>query len=460
MGSKLRFITSVLTHLLAAYHCYLIYVVHHEYQTVTTTEFLYLENIIPTKYHFCYKFKQFEGYFAATTDVKLLALGPSEKEFVTSCQSYLTKENYSSNCNSTLHVKKYLKHQQVCYLILLRYEPNEMELLGSHTDQRKFKLQLNDTTFRRSSQSRLMISIYVTDTEYGLHGSVNPSANIVVKKVQENNRTMYENGKIYVDYHKRCLQLLPAPYTTNCMDYSSTTSFKNETYHSRSHCFDTCIDYMSDEAKLIMPSSFWSNSKNYTVMVEADLRNVSVYSNYSRIQRYCNQQCPKVDCIQHIFTPYIKKSPISDTIELLLGPSTTLTERITHSPKISDLEYLSLTMSAFGVWLGISVLKIIHGLQSASNYAIKHFFKLRGLYDLEDNDELGTLRQRLQDIEVQNDVLKTEVFEQSIVIRNIMQRLGTVEITSIGQRRTTYISRRIENVDRWSRDFGRRSVDF
>ena len=174
--NKYQLFFSILASVFAAYHFTEITIDYLKYETISTNEFVLETKITPTQYHTCLRFSMFDGYLEAKTDIDYLALGPSAKELLMSCDTYLTKEEFMSDCLQTLSVKKFLKYGKVCYSIKNKFYETDVELLDSTSEHVMFMMvsTLNLFAWNRSNTS--LTSMLLTLIKIYMVRGIHPKA--------------------------------------------------------------------------------------------------------------------------------------------------------------------------------------------------------------------------------------------------------------------------------------------
>lgn len=149
---------------------------------------------------------------------------------------------------------------------------------------------------------------------------------------------------MYVDYKRTELNLLKAPFTTNCRDYAV------DGFASRSDCLYRCTVKEALERKMPLPD-FIPYSKKDDIEFQASDERLEVYSDD------CLAQCQKVECrIVRFYGRLVKTYAIDPPVRiwyLHLPSEPDLV--VKYKPAIVFDEYLAMMASIVNLWLGLSV---------------------------------------------------------------------------------------------------------
>ena len=176
-------------------------------------------------------------------------------------------------------------------------------------------------------------------------------------------------GSIAMTYSKTTTSLLPPPYETKCMNYTTIG------YKSQSHCMMKCkaeyfkqwfggwhsdIPYNTEyDPNISFAEPKWSHNKTADKMISYD----------------CLKVCgKKQNCFNEYFsTNIIAKWERGDGIrdnmhEILIYLPSGLNTRYMHTPRLHLIEYICYAASVFSLWFGISMTTISRVFVVLYNY--------------------------------------------------------------------------------------------
>ena len=101
-------------------------------------------------------------------------------------------------------------------------------------------------------------NIYLKYTKQPFYGYTNSYSRNIMRK--RSGTSLIENGRVVISYRKRDIGRQQEPYQTNC------TYYYKQGLDSRAHCFDRCMNNLTEHMGKVMPSSYWNETLNFTVI--------------------------------------------------------------------------------------------------------------------------------------------------------------------------------------------------
>lgn len=151
-------------------------------------------------------------------------------------------------------------------------------------------------------------------------------------------------------------QLLPWPYSSNCVDYSAFG------FSSRTHCYTSCVynDTLRKLNKLPNSVLLSESEPSLTIVSYLDLLNHSVAPVVRSIETQCSEKCSHEDCQQQLVVsnilfnsyPGAKKTFWYISVLIPVDPSV----EIRTVEKMTLVEYFILFLSAMSTWTSFSFL--------------------------------------------------------------------------------------------------------
>lgn len=173
-----------------------------------------------------------------------------------------------------------------------------------------------------------------------------------------------------LSFTKTTRHLLPAPYETNCTNYSSVANHDDKGtdlgtgFSTRLGCVRDCLIRKYNAHNLwpsMVPAPADTNMSFATVDVDDDIGNYhgrnGSYDNYEKI---CGNECgDREDCVKITYNlkedfKRIRSTKVDTkiTIEVLKG----LEETFIHNPKLDSIECVCYIGSAVSLWFGMSLI--------------------------------------------------------------------------------------------------------
>jgi len=181
-----------------------------------------------------------------------------------------------------------------------------------------------------------------------------------------------QQPKISLDFHKGSQtyiisfkkvenRLLPAPYTTDCIDYTK------QGFKSRLHMISECENNVSlalTQAPLFENSYYFNESEEkytgykqrYVEFFEFnDEVRLEAQKKFDNTRRKCRELAMKPDCIQNFFSPSSFETIKSAQNQLLLALPDFPDIIAEFYPKMLLIDYFVYLGSTLGIWFGFSV---------------------------------------------------------------------------------------------------------
>ena len=154
--------------------------------------------------------------------------------------------------------------------------------------------------------------------------------------------------------------LLPAPYTTDCVD------FREQKMEDSGHCYELCAraESIKNLDGKLFPGPVISEEDNYPLLSLTNLTK-DVHDKIAGIKRSCTEKCGQLNCTDYVTCPYIgSKTDFDKMIYDVFFPEypNIVTE---YSPYLSLVPFIVSMLSTIGFWIGVSVLdanQVIEGM--------------------------------------------------------------------------------------------------
>ena len=163
---------------------------------------------------------------------------------------------------------------------------------------------------------------------------------------------------------------LPAPFSTGCIDYNSSTP-----YYSRADCYDRCVTEFSLNQinKIYAGPIVYPDTKQQIIPTRILMENQSLIELKIKASKICSHKCRFKECNQHFYVPKLKSSAdyIYNTFILYAMSDPKITT--VCSPRMDLMMYLTDMASTIGFWIGTSIFTSIFEMVSLF-MELKHLF--------------------------------------------------------------------------------------
>ncbi|XP_054162140.1 uncharacterized protein LOC128960094 [Oppia nitens] len=278
--------------------------------------------------------------------------------------AFASRSGYYIPCHTITPVIQRMDYQNMCFTFLSQ--------LSDETDDRY--VIRDDLIYKDHFNDLFHVSIA---------GQI-PSVNMIIHSRFEH---MVNTGKKrmlkfanrpktvhYTEYHQTVVHSLPAPYETNCYDYTLIG------YKSRLDCIENCrVEWMADYV------TGWPG--NYmTDNLTSDALIVNMYElfheNYTLdavFGDHCRRECGTcIECCLAYYDVFQSEHNCEDINEFIvvLSPPDLRTLIITHTPKLSFEEFVSLIGSLVSLWFGVSVIMLTNStVDLFGQYVVDRIFR-------------------------------------------------------------------------------------
>lgn len=144
---------------------------------------------------------------------------------------------------------------------------------------------------------------------------------------------------------------LPAPYTTNCIDYVLLG------YTSSNDCIKQCLTNKTLDSFQKLPfSTIVPEALDYKHITSADITNDTFSRLLNKFESDCRINCIQDDCEEGYTITRVTIEPAEDRLTFTVNVPREPSFTITFHAKLSITEYLIYIFSCFGTWFGISLI--------------------------------------------------------------------------------------------------------
>ena len=249
---------------------------------------------------------------------------------------------------------KFYLQEYICYQIVYQCETNCVYDYNQVASALRFPGMVYEFGFNLALFNS---SVNVLAT---IHGNTDPTDSIhlapIVKRLSKENKLL---TMFFLTYRSIETTRLPSPYKSDCRDYTHS----DNPFGSQLTCFSRCLIDETTKVMNLFPFAtiIFENDdidKNRKVIdVSHDLtHNKQASEMLTSLERKCHAACRRPDCNERIFLTVVQSKGFAEsTIAFRVHLVDTPNIKILHQPMISVYDYLTLVLSCFGVWLGLSL---------------------------------------------------------------------------------------------------------
>ena len=267
--------------------------------------------------------------------------------------SYNFHEWPGSKCHEVFNVSNFYMQEYICYRICLTLN---LTVPYSYTVP-AFALTYPSLLYSVSFDKKTFGSVEylkIILNEIIQHPFRSASFAPVIKRFIENNTHDARYNYFTATYFTVHNQLLPAPFATNCINYSKQDVTDKE------DCIKRCLIKMCTQHFNRYPYSILEHEKrNYKIIGEHDLEsNLTVKKLYYRFERRCNSQCKSIDCHVSYTVTSIHKDPQVRFMTFNVFVPQFPNYQVEYEQKMKFIGYFIYVFSCFGIWFGLSFLSL------------------------------------------------------------------------------------------------------
>lgn len=266
--------------------------------------------------------------------------------------SSYTFETYSnsSKCRQLFEIEQYYHQEYVCYTFCLKDSSAiyHYRNLGYALDYPNtwYYIDLDIDTFKLARYFKAIIH------EKELKPFESSSLATITSRFVNNvtNEAIFNCFRLTYTYYSK--RRLPAPYGTNCVDYSNI----NSAHKDQAECQADCRIKASLIAFNQYPfSEAYYDKLNKSHIQSHQLRDVNLSKQLNKIERGCSRVCG-LDCEWTRFISYVTSEPYHGVIRFMMNVPRDLAIEVQSKPFLDFAEFVVYVLSTFGTWFGLSVL--------------------------------------------------------------------------------------------------------
>ena len=334
---------------------------YFRYSTLTQLSINRKSKIVPPSFTICFGHQQFPkttiGYnrtsrlfespaavFKATPSVDQMFRGCILRSTRTSKKTHFKFPNQTIECYRLFDIIKLNKQAKVCYQFEIKSNDSfDYRLVGSGYDMYSeiFTLELMPLFIQHT-----YMFYYLTPRGQKIYGTSRISSELF-RHLNTTSGVGKSNG-LTANWKKQTIVLLPAPYQTDCVDYSTIG------YESRSHCSDKCLidGYIDQFGKLPFDVSHyefheWIDKKYLFDESNDDPKQI-------KIRAICDEKCKRPDCYFEDMSSKFVGPEEKEFIYISLYPPDEPEVVVKHAPQMELLDFVTYILSCISFWFGWS----------------------------------------------------------------------------------------------------------
>ncbi|KAI1293492.1 hypothetical protein HDE_06626 [Halotydeus destructor] len=360
----------------STYQLHCVVMDYFRYDSISRTYMEKPRRIIMPSVTFCLPYRYFMGARVTRkrpTVIDIFESSPETKHMISSCTvrtpgTYKLERHPGSECQSYYQVLKLLHINRICYTFSAKDKTKHsfFHITSSYDSRTFFVLSLNSSSYMPVAN---LLTFYVYNQHN--HPRNGEAFSVTAERGLDPVSRIARYNRFALIYHHTQVNLLPPPFVTQCMNYTTFIS-------SQGKCIDLClIKYTQLELNRVPFTAMVSQANGMLPLNKVDLENGTLVNNLTAIENMCLAKCPRIDCIRSLYTTITYSRSFGDRshIELRIDAP--------HSPDLLSFLRAKMTIETFvisignvlNMWLGLSVFTFLY---SASDLvAVANWFKNR-----------------------------------------------------------------------------------
>lgn len=285
---------------------------------------------------------------------ELFAITPDGSEIARYClvhdhDTYKTKR---VNCER-FEILKFFKQNMICFLVRLDTKPFEYSYITNGFSRPfVYSVGFHGQHFLKSPYYTFFMKSQYQDF-YGNGDTYTTSSR------QVNNESIASGigNHIMLSYATYKSTLLPAPYTSKCIDYTALD------FASRDHSYEACLikktltNFNSTPFNVLTYTHH--EHKRYTTLSKGDMRNNTIARFLQQVETVCKKEHSKPDCHHVYIVPKLVSAEQSDDPVIELQASTQPALITVLTAKMSFIDFTNFVLSCLGFWFGLCPLSLM-----------------------------------------------------------------------------------------------------
>ena len=274
-------------------------------------------------------------------------------QFPNDPRSLLFKGN---ECLNYFDINKFFAIENLCYRFIPKFNGSYVFHNGANAflfQGMIYDLILDLTTFNKSKIIRGIVHQYFGYPRLSISASVLSyryiSSNIPLNRF----RFTYNNIRT---------SRLPPPYDTSCSRYNDKKGQRGQRDCYSQCVISRCLNHLNKfPYPLIVgdDEDFDGQGWNFGYLNNRHFENETVRSLMSEFETYCQRICSKPNCEDEIsLTNMYNQNPYARGLSFRVYVPRSANVILIYKPNMILLDYLTLVLSCFGTWLGLSILHL------------------------------------------------------------------------------------------------------
>ncbi|KAI1305848.1 hypothetical protein HDE_01195 [Halotydeus destructor] len=347
------------------YQIYAISWQYLQYETVSNLQIDRPATVTPPSVILCLEFKfavsqrtifdqhlgSDEEFFEKATVGQLFNFTAPAEGLIKNCTikysgSYGQATALSELCHELITVRKFLKQQYVCYSFTI---DDQNKFYRSHITNARKPPRFYEVFLSKSFPRSRFVVFFVHDRSLDFYG-LSDSFSEHFRHIANSTSGSGSANAIILSYKRFKTTSLPAPYKTNCFNYSLIG------YQSKDHCSEDCVikETLRDTGRLPFSVALYDANLTTMVIQQVDIENGSYTRLLNQMDAVCTSKCPWSDCHanDHVAVILTSFASLDLGFELYLtNEPYVITE---HKARQMLIDYVSFILSCISFWFGFS----------------------------------------------------------------------------------------------------------
>ncbi|KAI1282111.1 hypothetical protein HDE_13210 [Halotydeus destructor] len=266
-------------------------------------------------------------------------------------------------CDERFVISKYYKQQYICYQFNMTSKGTDYFTFDHIQDSLVLPGMFYELDFLKAIFER------VDNIQAIVHAQdVKPRGNkafpVVVSRVAAIvplggvNQTLKDDS-FFLSYSMFINKLLPAPYSSDCIDYQLVN------HESQEECIDQCVTREIVALRNKVPFFAVSVDPVDLMAVSAhDYQDAVFVGQVTAARAKCSASCSQPNCEDEIYVTKLIRSESSPSLTFRLYVANEPTMLSTSKKKLTTSEFLVFALSCFGIWFGVNFFSVVSVIEA------------------------------------------------------------------------------------------------
>ncbi|KAI1285804.1 hypothetical protein HDE_11644 [Halotydeus destructor] len=254
-----------------------------------------------------------------------------------------------ASCSERFKISKLYLQDFICYHFQYYHQRSMLYKHAAHANTQintMYYLTLNLDALAKVTHFKAILH---TDPLPDIDADMAPPISRTISYTDEDSENLFSIVYFYVQTAR-----LPAPYTTDCVNYTELDSSIEDQFN----CFDNCfLEQVLSHVDKIPFRVIVQRPYDKKHINSKDLLNQSVTSRLHDAEQLCNYKCRRPDCLNTYLSTYVSVSA-DDQFTIVVNIPNAPCFEITTFASMSFMVYLVFVCGCINIWFGLSAMTI------------------------------------------------------------------------------------------------------